>query len=76
MSLGCACKIMEEGPNWHISSCVSIRMCRGKRRDGKDAKHEHRRLKSEFVAYRISNFKLSFPTMRIKSVQELFASYL
>jgi hypothetical protein len=41
------------------------------RMDGKDAKHEHRQLKSDFIAYRLSNSISSLPTMSIKSVQEL-----
>jgi hypothetical protein len=62
---------LKGGPDWHISSCVSTHMCRGMRMDGKDAKHEHRQLKSEFIAYRLSNSISSLPTMSIKSVQEL-----
>jgi hypothetical protein len=39
--------------------------------DGKYAKHENRQLKSEFIAYRLSNSISSLPTMSIKKVQEL-----
>ena len=59
------------GPEWHISSCVSTHMCRGPMVDGKDVKHEHLQLTSEFIAYRLSNNTQSFPIMTIKMVQEL-----
>jgi hypothetical protein len=46
-------------------------MCRGKRVDGKEVKHDHRQLISDFIAYRLSNQVSSLPTMRIKTVMEL-----
>jgi hypothetical protein len=61
---------LKGGPEWHITSCVSTHMCRGKKVDGKDV-NEHRQLTSEFLAFRLSNQVASLPVMPIKMVMEI-----
>ena len=65
---------LKGGSAWHITSCVSTHMCRGKKIDGKDVKKDHPQLTSDFIAFKLSNEISSLPTMSIKDVQALVKS--